>query len=145
MASGQSEIQLLKSQVIRIDQEIAELNARVDLTPAVSEELSAMEQKVIVLRENYNQSLSKVEQARGAERLEQAQQGAQVQLLDPAMPSTNPKRSRRFMAFSGLLATLGLALALAIAVEIFDPVIVTADQLERIVGRPVLGSLPRLV
>jgi len=143
--SGRNEIQSLKDHVMRIDREIAELNTRVDLTPAVTEELNAMEEKVAVLRENYHQSLNKLEQANVSRRMEEAQQGAQVQILDPATPSTSPKRSRRFMAFAGLLGSLGLALGLAIAVEIFDPVIVASDQLERIVGRPVLGSLPRLV
>ena len=104
-----------------------------------------MEQKESVLRQNYLSSLQKVEEAELAESMEHAQQGAQVQLLDPAMPPTAPKRSRRFLAFTGVLLTLITAAGLAIVVEIFDPVIVTSDQLERIVGRPVLGSLPRLV
>jgi uncharacterized protein involved in exopolysaccharide biosynthesis len=145
VASGNSEIEMLRSQIRRIDVDIADLNARIDSTPAVSEELAAMEQKETVLRNNYLSSLNKVEEAELAESMEHAQQGAQVQILDPAMPSSAPKRSRRFVAFAGLVATLLLAIAMAITVEIFDPVIVAAEQLERIVGRPVLGSLPRLI
>jgi uncharacterized protein involved in exopolysaccharide biosynthesis len=145
LASGNSEIEMLRAQIRRIDLDISDLNARIDSTPAVSEELVAMEQKESVLRENYLSSLNKVEEAELAESMEHAQQGAQVQILDPAMPSSTPKRSRRLLAFVGLIATLVLAIAMAITIEIFDPVIVAAEQLERIVGRPVLGSLPRLV
>lgn len=145
MASGQGEIQLLKNQVVRIDREIADLNARVDLTPSVTEELEAMEQKVEVLRTTYHNTLSKVQQAERSQNFENSQLGAQVQVLDAAVPPTAPKRSRRFLAFAGLLGALALAAGIGIVMEIFDPVIVTSDQLERIVGRPVLGSLPRLV
>ena len=123
---------------------MAALNVRIDQTPAIAEELTALEQKESVLRQNYLDALNKVETAELAESMEHAQQGAQVQILDPAMPSSTPKRSRRFLAFAGLMATLFAALALAVVVEIFDPVIVAPEQLEQIVGRPVLGSLPRL-
>ncbi len=143
--NGRSEIEILRSQVRRIDRDVVDLNARIDATPAVAEELVAMQQKESVLRANYLSSLNKVEEAELAESMEHAQQGAQVQILDPAMPSSFPKRSRRYLAFVGLFATLVVAMGLAIAMEIFDPVIVVAEQLERIVGRPVLGSLPRLV
>ena len=40
---------------------------------------------------------------------------------------------------------LFVALGLAVLFELIDPVIVSPDQLERIGGRPVLGSIPKLV
>jgi uncharacterized protein involved in exopolysaccharide biosynthesis len=145
VADGQSEIERLRAKVHEIDRSIAGLNARIDMTPSVAEELVAKQQKETVLRDNYLASLKKVDEAELSEKMEQAQQGAQVQILDPAMPPSAPKRSPHLLAFVGLIATIGAAIAVAAAVEIFDPVIVTAEQLERIVGRPVLGSLPRLV
>jgi uncharacterized protein involved in exopolysaccharide biosynthesis len=144
IASTRREIALLKSQLEETDAATVDLNARVERAPAVREELTALEKAEEVLQENYLDTFRKVEEAELAESLESAQQGAQVSILDRAEPPSQPKRSRPKLAMLGLAATLALSLGVAVLLELIDPVVVSAEQLEEIVELPLLGSLPRI-
>ena len=108
------------------------------------EELTALVQAEEVLRENYLDTFRKVEEAELAESLESAQQGGQVSVLDRAQPPSKPERSRPKLAALGLVATLALSAGVAVLLELIDPVVVSARQLEAIVDLPLLGSLPRI-
>jgi len=145
IASTRREIDLLKSQLEETEATAVGLNARVERAPAVREELTALEQAEEVLRENYLDTFRKVEEAELAESLEAAQQGAQVSVLDRAQPPAEPERSRPKLAVLGLMVTLALSAGLAVLLELVDPVVVSARQLEGIVGLPLLGSLPRIL
>ena len=79
-----------------------------------------------------------------AENLESAQQGSQVSLLDPALPPKSPQVSRWLVLLCGVAGSLVLALAVGVLLELLDPVLIDARQLEDIGEMPVLGSLPRI-
>jgi succinoglycan biosynthesis transport protein ExoP len=136
------DISRMRDQMAKIDDQVADLSARIDLTPSVSEELTALEQKETVLRENYLSSLRKVEQAELAETLEMAQQGAQVSILNRARPPSMPVRPRWMLLVGGIAASLAFALGVAVLLELIDPVVVSAGQLEKIADPRVLGSMP---
>jgi capsular polysaccharide biosynthesis protein len=65
-------------------------------------------------------------------------------VIEPAVPPTAPARSRPKYFAAGLVAALGLACLVGIALELLDPVLVSPLQLERESGMPVLGSVPRI-
>ena len=65
-------------------------------------------------------------------------------ILDRAQPPSGPIRPRWVVLLAGAGATLALSLALAVLLELVDPVVVSARQLEGIAEHPVLGSLPRI-
>jgi uncharacterized protein involved in exopolysaccharide biosynthesis len=136
------EVKRLREQRDRIDAELAELNQRVDRIPRVAEELAALQQKETVLRDDYTAALRKVEQAELAESLEVAQQGGQVSILDNAAQPSSPKTPRSLVLLAGLAATIGLALGVAVLLELIDPVVVSARQIEDLSNRPVLGAVP---
>jgi uncharacterized protein involved in exopolysaccharide biosynthesis len=138
------EIENLKAQLAQIDQDMIEVGARVDRTPKTSEELESLEERATVLREDYLNTLRKVEEAELAENLESAQQGSQVSLLDPAMPPKSPQVSRWLVLLFGVAGSLVVSLAVAVLLELIDPVLIDARQLEDIGELPVLGSLPRI-
>lgn len=142
IAAERRDLELLKSQVQENQKSIDDLSERIDLTPSVGEQLSVLEQKEMVLRERYLDSLRKVEEAQLAENLESAQQGAQVSILDRAHRPTSPERPRWMLAVAGLVASLGLGVGVMILLELIDPVIVNTRQLERLNDGGCLGSLP---
>lgn len=142
--AARREIATSRSQLADFDEQIAVLNATVDRMPAVEEEMKTLEQKEKVLRDDYLESLRKVEQAELAESLEAAQQGAQVSILDPAVRPTSPKRSRARIALLGVMGSLVIFVGAAVLLEVFDPVVLRAEQLERIAERPVLGTLAKV-
>lgn len=143
VASEEFELSKLRSALSETEAEIASLSAHVDRTPVVGEQLAGLMEKEQVLRENYLSALRKVEEAELAESLESAQQGAQVTQLDEAQAPPSPDRPRWMIAAAGVAGTLALALASAVLLELFDPVVVNARQLEQLSSHPVLGSVPR--
>jgi len=97
-----------------------------------------------VLRENYLASLRKVEEAELAENLETAQHGAQIEILERARPPASPKLSRWLLLAAGVALSFGLAVGVAVLLELVDPVVLNARQIEDLIDRPLLGSLPRV-
>jgi uncharacterized protein involved in exopolysaccharide biosynthesis len=122
--------------------EIVSLNERIDRMPAISEELSALEQRAQVLREDYLDAERKVQDAELANHLESAQQGAQVSVLDSAPVPTSPERPRWLIALAGVALSGVLALASALLLELFDPVVLGIRQIQSQNSSPILGSLP---
>jgi len=143
-AAAQRTLQELRSQLSQTEAEIAKLEERVARTPARQEELAALEQRAAVLRESYLEFLRKVNQAELAESLESAQQGERVTILDRALPPRAPESAAFKLLVLGIGASLGLAAALGVLLEMLDSVLVRPDQIEDEFGIPVLGSISRI-
>ncbi len=131
--------------VAQIDAAIIDLDERVARTPQRQEELTGMEERALVLRENYTSSLRKVQAAELAESLEVAQQGERVQVIDRALPPSEPERRRIKYFIAGLAAAVLFGLGVAALLEMIDPVIVSRAQIEQEFGLPVLGGVPEIV
>jgi capsular polysaccharide biosynthesis protein len=95
-----------------------------------------------VLREDYLDAERKVQDAELANHLESAQQGAQVSVLDSAPVPTSPERPRWLIALAGVGLSGVLALASALLLELFDPVVLGIRQIQSQNSSPILGSLP---
>jgi uncharacterized protein involved in exopolysaccharide biosynthesis len=144
ISAEQHTLEELRRQLLQTETEQGALDQRVAQTPARQEELDGMVQREAVLRETYVGFLKKVQEAELADSLESAQQGERFSVIEPAVPPTEPARSRPKYFAAGLVAALGLACLVGIALELLDPVLVSPLQLERESGMPVLGSVPRI-
>jgi len=144
MQADERQLSRLRAQLLKLDADSRELSARVDGTPQVAEELKSLIEKEGVLREDYLDSLRKVEAAERAESLEASHHAAQASILDPAREPRDPKIPAWFILVGGVAATLALSLGCGVLMELLDPVIVSAEQLDQIAERPVLGALPRM-
>jgi uncharacterized protein involved in exopolysaccharide biosynthesis len=140
--SERRDIARLQGLIFRAESESAALNHRIDRTPIVAEEFNALLQREQVLREDYLDSMRKVEDAELAENLESAQQGGQVTILDTAYPPGSPEVPRWLVALGGVGISAGLALAVAFLLELIDPVVLGVRQIQKYNPSPVLGSLP---
>src|SRR5690606_10656304 len=136
------EVEELREQMRETERQIALLEEQVAQIPLVGEEYAALERRNQVLQETYLEYLRKVKEAELAESLERAQQGARVAVLDPAVPPLTPEASHLLIGLGGLVASLGLALAAGLGLELLDPVIVSVQGLEQTSGVRVLGSVP---
>ena len=144
LEASQRTIAELKAQLAETESSQQLLDARVAGTPARQEVLIALEERESVLREKYLEFLRKVQDAKLAQSLELAQHGERFSVVDPAVEPTRPVRKRRRHAALGGMASLALALGIGILLEIRDPVLVSADQLELVSELPVLGSVSRI-
>lgn len=136
-------LERLRSVLRELRVEARELSERVDRIPKVAEDLAGLVQKQEVLREDYLDSLRKVEAAALAESLEASRHAAQTSLLDAARPPGAPELSARTVLVGGIVGSLVLAVAVGVLLELIDPVIVSAAQLDQLAKRPVLGAIPR--
>ncbi|MCH8890730.1 MAG: hypothetical protein IH827_06605 [Myxococcales bacterium] len=140
-SSSRRTLKALEAQLTEAENQIRSLDRRVAHTPARQEELAALEGKESVLRETYLEFLRKVEDAKLAQQLEQAQRGERFSIVDLANPPTHPTKSRRKYLAAGLLASIACALGIGVVLETLDPVILTTRQLEQIADLPALGSV----
>lgn len=137
------EVATLRAQVARIDEEMAELEKQVAHTPAREEELSGLEQRERVLAENYADALRKLKEAELAESLELAQQGIQVSRLEPAAPPAQPTPPIWQLVLGAIVGVLGLTAGVGLLLELRDPVVLDAKELETLTGLKPLGVVPR--
>ncbi len=144
LESAQREITEFRLRLSEIAGELRSREVQVAKTPKREEALKALQDQAKVMRDEYLSLLKKVETAELAERLESAQQGERASVLDRALPPTAPERTRIKFLLVGLLGSLGLAGALGAVLEMLDPVLSSASQIESQLGLPVLGSVPRL-
>jgi uncharacterized protein involved in exopolysaccharide biosynthesis len=142
--AAQKELAALRRQLADVEADAKRLEQAVSLTPQREEQMAALTQRAEVLRETYLSNLRKVKAAELSESLESAQQGARVQVLDRAEPPSQPDSKRLRMLLVGLAGAVFAALAVGIALELLDPVVVSAKQLEDELGLPLLGSVGRI-
>jgi uncharacterized protein involved in exopolysaccharide biosynthesis len=142
--SAQRQVMILEGQLAQTEAELHDLQGRIAQTPARQEEESALLEKANVLRDNYTQDLHKVKEAELAESLETAQQGERFSVMDPAIPPTHPKISSAKIMIAGSVLSLLLAAGAGILLEMRDPVLGNASQLEAELGAPPLGSVVKI-
>jgi succinoglycan biosynthesis transport protein ExoP len=138
------EIASLRSQLAHAAAQADRLDAQVSRTPARQEELDALLQREEVLRETYLQAQRKVQEAKGAQSLELAQQGLRVELLEPATPPVSPLMPWWKLSGIAAILVLGVAGGLGVLLELLDPVMLSASQMESETGVVQLGVVPRI-
>jgi uncharacterized protein involved in exopolysaccharide biosynthesis len=135
---------VLRRRIAAVEQELADLDARVARTPKRQEEQEALDRRLAVLRENYTELLRKVDKAELSESVESAQHGVRVSILDRAVPPTVRDGSRVKVLLLGLLGGLAVSVVAAILLEHFDAVVINSDQIESVYAIPVLGNVPHI-
>lgn len=142
--AAEQTLAVLRQQLAGTERGLTDLDARIGRMPAVQEELASLEEKELILRETYLEFLRKVQDAELDENLLMAQQGERVSVLNPAEPASQPIRGRwQYLAF-GLIASLGFAVVLGLALEFADPVVLSPEHVVQLTGLPTLGSVGRI-
>jgi polysaccharide chain length determinant protein (PEP-CTERM system associated) len=136
-------IEKLKAEERSLRNDIAVYTQRVDAAPDVSQRLSDLSKDLTVLENKYFTWKSKLETAETAQLLEEDQQGAQFEIIDPAVAPGVPSWPKP-------LPVLGAALAVGFVLfvgpiptrRLFRPVIRSEAALRRISTVPFLVSIP---
>ncbi len=142
--ASRREVAQYRAQIADADRELAELDGRIARASSHEGEIGGMLQYAKVLEDTRNELVGKLKETELAQNLEQAQQGAQVVVLEEAQPSNAPAKGRLQVALAGLIVSLGLASVLGIGLELRDPVIISAQGVEKLSGVSVLGVIPKL-
>ena len=93
----------------------------------------------------HQEVMNKILEARIAEGMEEHQKGEKFTLIDPASFPEKPVSPKRLLIFlAGLLCSLGAGLGSVALAEHLDHSVNNSDDLARLTGLPVLGSIIRI-
>lgn len=146
----QRRVATLQEEVAQLSQQEAEMSARITEIQGILTQAPAYEQQVLAMNRRMEQLQAQLTAAadrrREAElsaRIEDDQQSERFELLERALvPEFPVSRSRSKVAIMGLAAGIGLGVVLAFALELMQPVMRTAQRMERDLQlRPVI-SIP---
>jgi polysaccharide chain length determinant protein (PEP-CTERM system associated) len=144
---SQAEVELAQLQAEYADQAavVSDLKRKVDTIPAIEAELKRLTRDYDVTKTQYEQLLRRVETARLSDAAEQSKDDITFRIIDPpTVPKLPVGPNRPLLVTVVLLFALGAGGALALGLNLLQPVFYTARDLERRFGVPVLGSV-RLV
>ena len=147
----QRQVATLEDQIGLIEARIAEINGLLARAPLVERELLALERELAQLNEQFTVISRRKADAEMSQSLEEQRQLARFEVLEEAVvPVYAVSRSKRSIAILGGIASGLLALGVAFVLELMNPPLRNASQMERTLGlRPVVsvpvidgGTLP---
>lgn len=139
------EVGLLQDQITLIETRVGQINALLARAPAVERELASLQRELTQLNEQFTVISRRKADAQMSQSLEEQRQLARFEVLERAIVPVFPvSRSKRSVAMMGGVASGMLALGVAFVLELLNPPIRNAGQMERVLGiRPVI-SVPVL-
>ena len=138
-------IDWLGSEEQRLKSEIREIEQRIDVAPKIAQQLADLEKGLDVLSQQYHDDKRKVESAKNAKHIEEAQQGNQFEILETAVPPSTPISPKPLMIL-GAWAIGGLMLFVSPVVlhRLLSPLVWSANGLQVMCDTPVLVSIPSI-
>jgi polysaccharide biosynthesis transport protein len=145
LKANRLEIQNYQQQVKKIEAQITDYQARLNLTPATEQELADISRGYEESKANYDSLLQKQNQSQLATSLEERQQGEQFRILDPPSLPTRPSSPNHLLfSLGGLLCGFALGTVLAALLEVTNVRVRQEKDLEEVVPLKVLVGIPHL-
>jgi polysaccharide chain length determinant protein (PEP-CTERM system associated) len=144
LALGEQEANVASfhSRVKLYEEKIENLKKQMDDRLKVETELQGLNRDYEAIKGNYNQLLSRREQARMSENVEQNTDSVKFRIVDPPQVPTKPAAPMRIMLstvvlFVGIITGIGVAIFLSL----LRPPFTTSQKLREVTGLPVLGTV----
>jgi uncharacterized protein involved in exopolysaccharide biosynthesis len=138
-------IRLKRAEQARLEREIANFQARIQLSPRVEEEFKGLTRDYESSLQFYNDLLTKKTQSEMMRDLEQRREGEQFRVMDaPALPSKPSSPDRVKFALGGLAAGLLLGVSLATILDLKVRLIRTEQEVDLYLGIVTLASVKEL-
>jgi polysaccharide chain length determinant protein (PEP-CTERM system associated) len=123
--------------------QIAVIQTRVDNTPLRAIELAKTTRDYDITAGKYRDLLAKGLEAQLSANMEKNQKGEQFQVVDPASFPEKPVAPQRpRVVLIGLALGLMAGIGLVLLLEMLDPSLKRADEVESLVGVPLLATIP---
>ncbi|WP_121633052.1 GumC family protein [Tropicibacter alexandrii] len=137
------QIGLLEEQKLLIVERATQIEALIASAPQVERELSAMEREMSTLQEQYSVITRRKAEAEMGQFLEDRQAAGGFEVLETALVPEYPiSRSRKKTAIMGGVASVIAGLAAAFIIELLNPALRSAGQVERALGVQPVVSIP---
>jgi polysaccharide chain length determinant protein (PEP-CTERM system associated) len=135
----------LTQEVEQLSRSIVELQSHIAKFGPIEQEMQRLERQVTTAREMQENLAKRYEMARIALALGQFESPERVKIVETPFDPVSPVTPGRIIfLLAGILAGIGLGMALATVAEIFDPIVRNAAEIEAIIGVPVLIRVPNM-
>ncbi len=142
---GEIGIASLKERHARLIAQIKEYQDRVERAPQREQEMTILVRDYENTRRNYEALLDKQLNARVSENLEKRQKGETFRILDPAnLPEKPEKPDLMMIMLAGLAIGCAMGYGAAFSLEQWAPPFRRPEEIESILGLPVLATIPVL-
>lgn len=138
----EANVATLSSRVKLYEEKMETLKKQMGERLRVETELQGLNRDYEAIKSNYNQLLSRREQARMSENIEQNTDSVKFRIVDPPQVPTKPAAPNRILLSSGVLfAGLIFGGGVAVFLSLLRPPFTTSQKLRDITGVPVLGTV----
>lgn len=142
LGEADANVASLKSRVKLFEDKIDNLQKQMDQRLKVETELQGLNRDYSAVKSNYGQLLSRREQARMSENVEQNTDSVKFRIVDPPQVPTKPAAPHRILLSTGvLLFGIAAGIGLAVFLALLRPAYSNSQKLREITGLPVLGNV----
>ena len=142
---AEADIAALRSQHADFQEKLQMYRQRLEAAPKVEQEYLALARDYQNAHAKHQEVMNKILEARISEGMEERQKGEKFTLIDPASYPEKPVSPKRwFIVFAGVIMSLGTGFSAVALVEHLDHSVQNGDELARLTGLPVLGSIIRI-
>jgi protein tyrosine kinase modulator len=146
LASNYAEIKDLKDTEARLTATIADLQARTERTPQVEQGLLQMQRDYDNALAKYREIKSKELEAQVSQNLEEEQKAERLTMLErPIAPDRPTKPDRIKILLLGFVLSMAGGMGTGVLAEGLDQNIRGRRTLERLLGEPLLGTVPLIL
>lgn len=143
IASLEQEVQLRGQQQKDTENKIRTLQHRLEVLPAVEEQLASVNRDYQVSKDNYQSLLAKKNASGMAAEMERRAKGEQFKIIDPASYPARPFKPNVLQYDAmGIVGGILLGCGLAMVIEFKDTSLRNAKDVTHYLSLPVLASLP---
>jgi succinoglycan biosynthesis transport protein ExoP len=142
---AEADIASLRSQQAGLREKLQMYRQRLEDAPKVEQEYLALTRDYQNAALKHQEVMNKILEARISEGMEEHQKGEKFTLIDPASYPEKPVSPKRWLiCLGGIIMSLGAGFGAVALAEHLDHSVKSSDELARLTGLPVLGSIVRI-
>ena len=143
--AAENETASLRTQQAGLKDKLQMYRQRLEDAPKVEQEYMALARDYQNASQKHQEVMNKILEARISEGMEEGQKGEKFTLIDPASLPEKPVSPKRWLILlAGFILSLGAGLGTVALAEALDHSVKNSDDLARLTGLPVLGSIIRI-
>ncbi|MGE5450922.1 MAG: XrtA system polysaccharide chain length determinant [Acidobacteriota bacterium] len=146
LAEAEAKVASLRGQLAEQQSQLAAARSMAGRQPEVEAELAQLNRDYEVVRKNYEQLVTRREQASLGEKIDETTKVADFRVVEPPRVTPQPVKPNRMMvAVLALVAAIAAGLGATFGLSQVFQTVNDTRQLKTISGRPVLGSVSMVV
>jgi succinoglycan biosynthesis transport protein ExoP len=143
--AADTDLRAFRSQQASLKDKVQLYRQRLEEAPKVEQEYMALARDYQNAHSKHQEVMNKILEARISEGMEEHQKGEKFTLIDPASFPEKPVSPKRWLIFlAGVFCSVVAGLGTVALAETMDHSVKNSDDLARLTGLPVLGSIIRI-